>query len=60
MFNLKNSNFVSEDIQMGTPKGKSTIVSANSLRESSMLSKASSIEYTTYIEAQSNNPSWAN
>jgi len=55
-----DSKDISEDIQIGAPKGRSTIASANSSRESSVLSKASSIEYSAHIEAQSIDSNWAN
>jgi len=55
-----DSKGVSEDIQIGAPKGKSTIASANSSRESLVLSKASSIKYSAHIEAQSIDSNWAN
>ena len=58
--NLANSNCVSEDIQMGALRGRSTVTSMNLSRELSVLSKASSVEYTACIEAQNNDPSWAN
>jgi len=48
--NLIDSNGVSEDIQMGVPRGRSAITSANSSRASSMLSKAFSVEYTAHIK----------
>jgi len=53
MSNLLESKAVSENIQMGTPRGRATVSSMNLSRELSMLSKASSIEYLTCIEAQS-------
>ena len=53
------SKGVSEDIQMDAPRGRSTIASTNSSRELSVLSKASSIEYSAHMEAQSANPNWA-
>ena len=60
MSNPADSKGVSEDIQMGAPRGRSAIASANSSRESSVLSKASSIEYSARMEAQSVDPNWAN
>jgi len=60
MSNLANSNYISENIQMGALRDRSTVTSVNSLRELSVLSKASSVEYTAYIEAQNNDSSWAN
>jgi len=43
-------------MQMGAPKGKSNVISTNLSRESLALSKASSIKYIPYIEAQSADP----
>ena len=60
MSNLADSNCVSEDIQMGALRGRSTVASVNSSRELSVLSKASSVEYTARMEAQNDDPSWAN
>ena len=45
---------------MRAPRGRFNISSTNLSRESSMLSKASSIKYSAYIEAQSADPNWAN
>ena len=45
---------------MDAPRGKANVSSMNLSRELSMLSKASSIEYLTYIEVQSTNLNWAN
>lgn len=50
----------SEDILMGALRGRSIISSTNSLRESSILSKVSSIEYSACMEAQSADINWAN
>ena len=50
------SKGVSEDIRMDAPRDRSTIASTNLSRELSVLSKASSIEYSAYMEAQSANP----
>ena len=52
MSNLTNSKGISEDIQMGALRGRSTVASTKSSRVLSMLSKASSIEYAAHIEAQ--------
>jgi len=60
MSNLADFNCVSEDIQMGALRGKCTITSTNLSRESFILSKASSVEYTAHIKAQNNDSSWAN
>ena len=60
MSNLADSNCVSEYIQIGAPRGRFTVASMNSSRELSMLSKASSVEYTAHMEAQNNDSSWAN
>ena len=54
------SNTISEDVQMSSPRDKTIISSTNISRELSMLSKVSSIEYLTHIEAQSNDSNWAN
>ena len=51
MSNPLESKVVSEDIQIGALKGRTTISSMNSLRESSVMSKVSSIEYATHVEA---------
>ena len=53
MSNPADSKCVSEDIQIGAPRGRSTIASVNSSRELLVLSKASSIEYSAHMEAQS-------
>lgn len=56
MSNLVNSNNVSEDIQMGAPRGRSTITSMNISRKLSIYSNT----YIAHIKAQNNNPNWAN
>ena len=58
--NPVKSKVVSEDIQMGASRGRSNVSSTNLSRESSMLSKASSIKYSAHMEVQSANPNWAN
>lgn len=45
------SNVILENVQMSDPRGRTIISSINTLGESSVLSKASSIEYLTCIEA---------
>ena len=60
MSSLANFKDVSEDIQIDAPRGRSVITSANLSRDSSVLSKASSIKYSACMEAQSVNPNWAN
>ena len=60
MSNLKNSNNVSEDIQIEAPRGRSIIASINILRELSVQFNASSMEYAAYMEAQSDDLNWAN
>ena len=50
MSNPLESKVVSENIQIGAPIGRTTILSMNSLRESSVMSKVSSIEYATHVE----------
>jgi len=47
---------VSKNIQMGAPRDRTNVSSLNSSRESSMLSKASFIDYSTHMEAQSADP----
>ena len=42
---------ISEDIQISTSRGRTTVSSMNSSRESSVISKASSVKYTTCMEA---------
>jgi len=54
--NLINSNSISKNIQIGAPRGRSTITSMNSLRVLSVLSKASSVQYVAHIEAQNLDP----
>jgi len=54
--NLAKSKGISEDIQMGVLRSRFTIASMNLSRESSVLSKASSIKYSAHIEAQSADP----
>jgi len=55
MSNLTDSISVSEDIQMGALRDKSTIASMNSLIVLSILSKASSVEYAAFMEVQNLN-----
>jgi len=45
---------------MNAPRGRSTVSSINSSRESSMLSKSFSVTYTTHMKAQSGYLNWAN
>ena len=59
MSNPVELKVVSENIQMSVPRGR-FIISNTSSRASSMLSKASSIEYLACIEAQNTDPNWAN
>ena len=47
------------DIDMTIPRGRSSSHSSNSSRESSVLSKASSVPYYEGMEIQSNNPLWS-
>ena len=56
MSNPFKSKAVSKDTQIDVPRGKTIISSMNSLRESSVMSKASSIKYATHIKAQSIDP----
>jgi len=63
MFAISNpieSKVISKDIQIGALRGKTNVSSMNSSRELSVLSKASSIEYSAHMEAQSADPNWAN
>jgi len=55
-----NPNTDSEDINVDTPRGRSTFSSSHSSRASSTHSVASSVPYHARIEQQSNDPSWAN
>ena len=48
-----------DDIKIDPPRGKSPSSSKNNSRESSILSKASSVPYYEQIEIQSNNPLWS-
>ena len=48
--NPLESNTISKDVQMSGPRSRTTVPSTNSSRESSVLSKAFSIEYLTHIE----------
>jgi len=50
----------SENIQIEALRDRSNITSTNLSRESSVLSKASSIEYAAHMEAQSADFNWAN
>ena len=45
----------SNDIQIEASRGRSNIASTNLLRESSVLFKASFVEYIAHIEVQSTN-----
>ena len=45
---------------MGALRGRSRVVSMNTLRESSMHSNTFSIVYEAHIKAQNNNPNWMN
>jgi len=53
-------NGILEDININAPRGRTIIASTNFLRNLSMLSKVSSMEYHNHIEAQNNKPNWAN
>jgi len=53
------SKAVSEDVNMETPRHRSQFPSDNSSRESSTHSNASSVPYHVRMEAQSNDPTWA-
>ena len=60
MSHSKESNNTSEDINMDKPRGRSISSSPNLSRKSSTHSVLSSIPYVDRMEAQSNDPSWAN
>jgi len=60
MSNPLEFNASPKDIQMNAFRGRSTVFNTNSSRESSILSKSSSIVYATHMEAQSGNLNWAN
>jgi len=55
MSNLKNSNNVSENIQIGAPRGRSIVASMNISRELLYESNTSSIEYAACMKVQNNN-----
>ena len=54
-----NPNTGSKDINIDSPRGRSTFSSSHSSRASSTYSAVSSVPYHTRMEQQSNNPSWA-
>ena len=58
-YNQMNPNTGSEDINMDTPRERSTFSSSHSFRASYTHSVASSVPYHARMEQQSNNPSWA-
>jgi len=51
MSNSHESNAISENIQIGALRSGTTVSSMNSSRESSMISKASFVEYSACMEA---------
>ena len=57
---LVESKVDSDDIQIGASRGRSNVASTNLSRESSVLFKASSVEYIAYIKVHSTNFNWAN
>ena len=50
MSNPLKSNAISEDVQISSPRDRTSVPSTNSSRELSVLFKASSIEYLTHME----------
>jgi len=60
MSSLNNTNNVSEDINMDSPKGRSNIISRNSSREHSTASSVSSVAYSKQMEIQNDDPNWTN
>ena len=59
MFSPNDSNNVSEDITMNSPRGRSNTYSKTSSQSNSTVSSfsnVSSINHGTYIEIQSNDP----
>ena len=59
MFSPNDSNNVSEDITMNSPRGRSNTYSKTSSQSNSTVSSfsnVSSINHETYIEIQSNDP----
>lgn len=56
---VQSSPSMDMDIDMTIPRGRSSSHSSNSSRESSVLSKASSVPYYEGMEIQSNNPLWS-
>ena len=52
-FNLNMEN----DIDMGPPRGRSSMLSKNNSKDSSIISTMSSKPYYEYIEIQNDNPS---
>ena len=59
LFNPMVQNNINMDMDINTPRGRSAIPSANNSRELLAHSSVSSIPYVKRMEAQSNNPSWA-
>jgi len=56
----KDINNDTKDVNMGPSRGRSNNSSVNSSRESSVVSKASTDIYATYIKIQSEDPNWTN
>jgi len=56
--NHMDFNAISEDVNMETPRERSTISSSNSSRVSSIYFIALSIPYYAKMEQQSNDPIW--
>ena len=55
----QTSSSMNMDINMNIPRGRLSFPSNNSSRESSILSKASTIPYCERMEIQNNNPLWS-
>jgi len=60
MSNPVKANYVSEDINMDEPRGRSMIPNRVMSRAMSAHSDTSFIPYVERMEAQSSNPSWFN
>jgi len=60
MSNSMEVNAISEDTNMGEPRGRSLLSSPNTSRGMLAHSDLSSIPYVDRMEAQNNDPSWFN
>jgi len=56
MYNPHEPNTIPENIQISAIRDRTTIFSMISSRESSVISKASSVEYSAHMKAQSADP----